>query len=181
MKIAIGLDGTIADIKRRVELYEKQLHTTIEDPFKTPKIVSDESFWAGMKEYKDFDLFRFDKRYMSHDIYVFTRRPQSLANVTHAWLDRKGWGIPLDWLVCQAIPRYDSRLLHIDLYIDTDLAVLKTFEYDTTQPVYLDRSMCRPVQTIERFEVPIPPYIKRVTWPEEAYELTRKESPWSNV
>lgn len=181
MKIAISLDGTIADLNHRCRLYEKLLHATIDDPFKTPKLIGDESFWAGMKLYGDFSKCISDERFFDHDIYVLAQRPAKLYNISLAWLDRKGLSISGDNLIMQAIPRYDCRLLDIDLYVSANLAECATFVYDKTQAVFLNRmnQQDKYTQDIDRFKVEVPSHVEEVTWPEDIFSIINtKESPW---
>lgn len=74
------------------------------------------------------------------DVYVLTERPGRLVPITAAWLRHAGLaGLEADHVVPLTIKRYDSRLLGLSVLFDSDLETLKTFVYDETDPIYIDR------------------------------------------
>lgn len=137
MKIGIGLDGLLTDTEQAFVLW-KMRQSVQADSFYDPKFIRNESFWMSLKSYPDvIEASKFLSE-SQIEVYILTERPKSLLPITHAWL--RFAGLKNFTVVPQTIKRYDCRLLGLDAMLDSDLEMLRTFVYDETSPVYIDRS-----------------------------------------
>lgn len=135
MKLGLALDGLLCDTQ---SLKQEWIARTGDEKF-----LKEEPFWAALKPYSDVReaIGLLDEKY---ELYVFAERPKSVFLPTRAWL-RRNTGIVLnkDRLIMQAIKRYDSRLLGVSKFIDSDPAAIENLKIETVFPVatyHVDRS-----------------------------------------
>lgn len=138
-KLGLGVDGLLADTENYFQYYKDNVGST-SDFYLDRKMIKDESFWRSLPPLPD--VWEAARRLTEArvEVYALTERHASLVPLTWAWLKVAGFAaITMDQVVPQSLKRYDSRLLNLGVLCDSDLAALRTFVYDETEPVYINR------------------------------------------
>ena len=125
MKIAIAIEGLLCE---------------------APFAKYTEEYYMKVKPFSDVRSAALTLTECSERPLFFTESPSNMLTVVRAWL--KCAGFPeanYEDIVTNVIKRFDCRMHEVDVFIDADRSALKTFIYDSTRPVYVDRLALGPV------------------------------------
>lgn len=125
-RVGVELDNLFCPTDKAKEEWGRK------DP--TLSFAQDNPFWGSLVPYGDIPelvAWLHDK-----DFYIFAERPKPLLGVTRGWLSKKcGLILDKEFIIMQALPRYDCRLRGIDTYISANPDTIENLKTETVSPI----------------------------------------------